>query len=253
MSNNNVQSLIPTNETLRQEVMEEPIVSMSLVGSAWRITLSDLGERFANFIADVYKIDEIAGVMFIPDYDPNKRNLTERTQCFAIFDVRGVNPNTAGIYDNGSRDGSGSRMAVSVSNHSGQNGRFATSDKFRKTMVSIVAENAIEYGENNQVRLRILESPNNPNVPILELDINRLLEQALGIKSDSMNFAVTSADPCGGDNYAITILKYIENTGNKKGRKKGFNLQSIKQGITNQYGRKNRNGGNQGGGNHRRF
>ena len=94
MSNNNVQSLIPTNETLRQEVMEEPIVSMSLVGSAWRITLSDLGERFANFIADVYKIDEIAGVMFIPDYDPNKRNLTERTQCFAIFDVRGVNPNT---------------------------------------------------------------------------------------------------------------------------------------------------------------
>ena len=219
MSNNNVQSLIPTNETLRQEVMEEPIVSMSLVGSAWRITLSDLGERFANFIADVYKIDEIAGVMFIPDYDPNKRNLTERTQCFAIFDVRGVNPNTAGIYDNGSRDGGGSRMAV----------------------------------KNNQVRLRILESPNNPNVPILELDINRLLEQALGIKSDSMNFAVTSADPCGGDNYAITILKYIENTGNKKGRKKGFNLQSIKQGITNQYGRKNRNGGNQGGGNHRRF
>ena len=98
MSNNNVQSLIPTNETLRQEVMEEPIVSMSLVGSAWRITLSDLGERFANFIADVYKIDEIAGVMFSPDYDPNKRNLTERAQGFALFDFIGVNPNRAGIY-----------------------------------------------------------------------------------------------------------------------------------------------------------
>ena len=252
----NPQSIIPSAEKLKEEALGTPLAQMSLVGSVWKTTLNDLATRFTNVIADDFEIDEIADIMFIPDYDPQHRNLTERTKCFAIFNVNGVDPKTANIYLSGSRRNGGPRMAVEVSGHSGRNGRFSTSDKFREKMSKIVAEDAIEYGENDTVSLRVQEAPNGQNnAAILELDINRVLQSALDVSSDYINFAVIQADPVGDKDFSLTIMKYIDNSNfsrKKKGRK-GLNVASIKTSIESQFGRRN-NGGNRGNGrNGRRF
>lgn len=248
---------LPSSEEMRTEVSNSPLLEMGMVGSVWNIRMSDLSTQVANLIAETWNIPELIDVMILPDYSRQIGNLTGDTRAYAVFDCQGVDPASANIWmtSKGSRNNEGRRMAVDVSSHSGINGRFSTNEHFTKKMLGLVADRAIDYRSNNQAAIIIEEHPSNPNIPIVELDLLKILQIALNVKEDYINFRIMDAQEIGGGNnrdYNLLLIKYIDTsnaTRRNRNRGRGLDIGELRNGLANRYGKRGggNNGGNRGG------
>lgn len=218
--------------------LDRTAVPLNKVGNLFREKTSSLQAKIEDMIANSWGITEIDHIYILPIFDRNG-NL-EDVLCRAYFDTKDVSNGDIVRTGRGRVAGSSGRLNVVqyMGGAATSSGDFQLSDRFKKTFATVAL--------SDDDRLHVNSIKDNPNVAVLDIDVNAILSVALSIdESTPYNFSILDAVRINNDDYNIMFTKYIETSSGKRGRHKGrrINYNELDKAFAKQNARYNQNNG----------
>lgn len=240
MAQNNQNNRFNHNQYNPEELiagLDKTAVPLNKVGNLYREKTSSLQAKIEDMIANTWGITEIDHIYILPIFDRNG-NL-EDVLCRAYFDTKDVSNGDIVRTGRGRVSNSGKLNVVQyMGGAATSTGDFQLSDHFKKAFAVVAL--------SDDDKLHVNSIKDNPNVAVLDIDINAILSIALAIdESTPYNFSVLDAVRINNDDYSIMLTKHIETNSGKRGRHKGrrINYNELDKAFAKQNARYQNNGG----------
>lgn len=217
--------------------LDRTAIPLNKVGNLFREKTSVLQTKIEDMIANTWGINEIDHIYILPLF--NRNGDLEDVLCRAYFDTKDVVEGDIVRTGRGRVPNSGKFNVVQyMGGAATSTGDFQLSDHFKKVFAAVAL--------SDDDKLHVNSIKDNPNVAVLDIDVNAILAVALTIdESMPYNFRILDGVKIGNDDYSVMLAKYIETNSGKRGRHKGrrTNYNELDRAFAKQNARYNQNNG----------